>query len=76
MKLFVCSDVHGNVRALDAVLAAWKEFSPCRFLFLGDAVGYGAHPDACLERLLAVPRAQLVMGNHDRAVLDLSLIHI
>lgn len=72
MKLFVCSDVHGNVRALDAVLAAYREFSPCRLLFLGDAVGYGAHPDACLDRLLALPRSRLVMGNHDWAVLDLS----
>jgi len=72
VKLFVCSDVHGNVRALDAVLAAYREFSPCRLLFLGDVVGYGAHPDACLDRLLALPRSRLVMGNHDWAVLDLS----
>ena len=72
MKLFICSDVHGNVRALDAVLAAYREISPCRLLFLGDAVGYGAHPDACLDRLLALPRASHVMGNHDWAVLDSS----
>ena len=72
MKLFVCSDVHGNLRALDAVLAAYREHSPCRLLFLGDAVGYGAHPDACLDRLLALPRSRLVIGNHDWAVLDLS----
>jgi diadenosine tetraphosphatase ApaH/serine/threonine PP2A family protein phosphatase len=72
MKMFVCSDVHGNVRALDAVLAAYREISPCRLLFLGDAVGYGAHPDACLDRLLALPRSSYIMGNHDLAVLDLS----
>lgn len=72
MKLFVCSDVHGNLRALDAVLAAYREFSPCRLLFLGDAVGYGAHPAACLDRLLALPRSNYVMGNHDWALLDQS----
>ncbi len=72
MKLFICSDVHGNLRALDAVLAAYRDFSPCRLLFLGDAVGYGAHPDACLDRLLALPRSSMIMGNHDWAVLDLS----
>ncbi len=72
MKLFVCSDVHGNLRALDAVLAAYTEHCPCRFLFLGDAVGYGAHPGECLDRLLAVPGGRLVMGNHDKAVRDLS----
>jgi diadenosine tetraphosphatase ApaH/serine/threonine PP2A family protein phosphatase len=70
MKVFICSDVHGNVRALDAALAAYREFSPCRLLFLGDAVGYGAHPDACLDRLLALPRARYLLGNHDWALLD------
>jgi diadenosine tetraphosphatase ApaH/serine/threonine PP2A family protein phosphatase len=72
VKLFVCSDAHGNVRALDAVLAAYMEYSPCRMLFLGDAVGYGAHPGECLDRLLALPHSNLVMGNHEQAVLDLS----
>jgi diadenosine tetraphosphatase ApaH/serine/threonine PP2A family protein phosphatase len=72
VKVFVCSDVHGNLRALDAVLAAFSDIYPCRFLFLGDAVGYGAHPAECLDRLLAVPGGRLVMGNHDLAVLKLS----
>lgn len=70
MKVFVCSDVHGNIRALDAVLAVYREHAPCRFLFLGDAIGYGAHPDACLDRLLALPRAQYLIGNHEWALLD------
>lgn len=70
MKVFVCSDVHGNVRALDAVLAVYREHAPCRLLFLGDAIGYGAHPDACLDRLLALPRAQHLLGNHEWALLD------
>lgn len=72
MKLLVCSDVHGNIRALDAVLDAYSDLLPCGFLFLGDAVGYGAHPDQCLDRLLAISGARLVMGNHDRAILDLT----
>ena len=72
MKLLICSDVHGNIRALDAVLDAYRDFLPCGFLFLGDAVGYGAHPRECLDRLLALPGASLVMGNHDLAVLSLN----
>jgi diadenosine tetraphosphatase ApaH/serine/threonine PP2A family protein phosphatase len=72
MKTIVCSDVHANLRAFDAVLEVYREISPCRFLFLGDAVGYGAHPAACLDRLLALPRSRLLLGNHDWAVLDLS----
>jgi diadenosine tetraphosphatase ApaH/serine/threonine PP2A family protein phosphatase len=70
VKIFVCSDVHGNVRALDAALAVYREHAPCRLLFLGDAIGYGAHPDACLDRLLALPRAQYLLGNHEWALLD------
>ncbi|MDD3642235.1 MAG: metallophosphoesterase family protein [Candidatus Krumholzibacteria bacterium] len=70
MKIFVCSDVHGNVRALDAALAVYREHAPCRLLFLGDAVGYGAHPDACLDRLLSLPRGQYLLGNHEWALLD------
>ncbi len=70
MKVFVCSDVHGNARALQAVLAVYRAEYPCDFLFLGDVVGYGAHPDACLDVLLNLPRARLILGNHDAALLD------
>jgi len=70
VKIFVCSDIHGNARALQAVLAVYRAESPCEFLFLGDCVGYGAHPDACLDIVSALPRATLVLGNHDAALLD------
>ena len=69
MKLFVCSDIHGNVRALDAVLARYREEQPCEFLFLGDCVGYGPHPAGCLQRIVGLPRAHLILGNHDAALL-------
>ena len=70
MKVFVCGDIHGNVRALDAVLAVYRRVYPCSFLFLGDCVGYGPHPDACLDRILNLPRARLIIGNHDSALFD------
>ncbi|MBN1164669.1 MAG: metallophosphoesterase family protein [Candidatus Krumholzibacteriota bacterium] len=70
MKVFVCSDVHGNWRALEAVLEIYRKVYPCSFLFLGDCIGYGAHPDACLDRILALPRANLLIGNHEWALLD------
>ena len=70
MKVFVCSDVHGNVRALDAVLSVYRDLYPCEFLFLGDCIGYGPHPDACLDRILELPKAQLLMGNHEWALLN------
>ncbi|MBN2072049.1 MAG: metallophosphoesterase family protein [Candidatus Krumholzibacteriota bacterium] len=70
MKLFVCGDIHGNLRAIDAALAVYRKNAPCRFLFLGDAVGYGAHPDAVLDRVLALPESILILGNHEWALLD------
>ncbi|MCK4236489.1 MAG: metallophosphoesterase family protein [Candidatus Krumholzibacteria bacterium] len=72
MKVFICSDIHGNVRALDAVLAVYRKEFPCRLLFLGDCIGYGPHPDACLERILNLPRARYIMGNHEWAFLNRS----
>ena len=70
MKIFVCGDIHGNVRALDAVLTLYRRVYPCGFLFLGDCVGYGPHPDACLDRILNLPRSHLILGNHDAALFD------
>jgi diadenosine tetraphosphatase ApaH/serine/threonine PP2A family protein phosphatase len=70
LKIFICADVHGNVRALDAVLAVYRDVSPCEFLFLGDCVGYGAHPDACLDRILNLPKATLLLGNHEAVLLS------
>jgi diadenosine tetraphosphatase ApaH/serine/threonine PP2A family protein phosphatase len=70
LKIFVCSDVHGNARALDAVLERYRKLSAPEFLFLGDCVGYGAHPDACLDAVLNLPRSSLILGNHDAALLS------
>jgi diadenosine tetraphosphatase ApaH/serine/threonine PP2A family protein phosphatase len=70
LKVFVCSDVHGNVRALDAVLSVYRDLYPCEFLFLGDCIGYGPHPGACLDRILALPRSGYLMGNHEWALID------
>jgi predicted phosphodiesterase len=70
VKVFVCSDIHANLRALEAVLGIYRSIYPCRFLFLGDCIGYGSHPDACLDRILQLPHAGYVMGNHEQALLD------
>jgi diadenosine tetraphosphatase ApaH/serine/threonine PP2A family protein phosphatase len=70
VKTFVCGDVHGNLRALEAVLAVYRAAGAGELLFLGDCVGYGAHPDACLDVILGLPRARFVLGNHEAALLD------
>ena len=67
MRCLILSDVHSNIDALDAVLADAARHGEWRVLLLGDLVGYGAEPNAVIERLLALPIAAAIRGNHDRA---------
>jgi len=67
MRIAVLSDVHGNRPAFEAVLAAVAEAGVDRVWCLGDLVGYGAEPDACVA--LARERADVCLaGNHDLGV--------
>jgi diadenosine tetraphosphatase ApaH/serine/threonine PP2A family protein phosphatase len=66
MRYAVLSDIHSNLEALTAVLDAVASERVDRILCLGDAVGYGADPSACLERLEAAG-AVMIGGNHDLA---------
>ena len=62
----ILSDIHGNLEALDAVLADLDRLRPASTVCLGDFVGYGASPNECIERLR--PRLdEAVIGNHDLA---------
>lgn len=69
-RTLVISDVHANLPALDAVLAAEPERDGV--VFLGDAVDNGPHPDAVCDRLRDLDLVAGVRGNHDRTVLDAS----
>ncbi|MBI3320640.1 MAG: metallophosphoesterase family protein [Candidatus Omnitrophica bacterium] len=66
MRYAVLSDIHGNLEALNAVLAHLTSERIDRYLCLGDVVGYGADPGPCLERLQAC-EAVIVAGNHEAA---------
>lgn len=68
MQLALLSDVHSNLHALRAVLEDVDETAPDVIGFLGDAVGYNAYPQACVE-LLEQRCEVAVLGNHDKAVL-------
>ncbi len=69
MRALVLSDIHGNLDALEAVLAAAGPFD--QLWNLGDAVGYGAHPNEVIELMRA--RASInVRGNHDRVCAGLT----
>lgn len=64
MRALILSDIHANIDALDAVLAAAPQHDVV--WNLGDVVGYGAAPQAVIERVREIG-TMFVRGNHDRA---------
>ncbi len=67
MRVAIVSDIHANRQALEAVLAA-IDAAACESVWcLGDLVGYGADPDACVD-LLSARAAICLAGNHDLGV--------
>src|SRR5919112_6561144 len=67
MRVAVVSDIHGNRHAFEAVLADVAGAGADELWCLGDLVGYGADPDACVE-LAREHAAMCLAGNHDLAV--------
>ncbi len=71
MRYAVLADVHANLEALEAVLAAAAAEGATRIVCAGDLVGYHADPDACVEMLRAAS-AICIAGNHDRVAAGLA----
>src|SRR5580693_7183236 len=67
MKVAVISDIHGNRQAFEATLEAVASSDAAELWCLGDLVGYGAEPDACVA-LAREHAAVCLAGNHDLAV--------
>jgi len=75
MRVAVISDIHANLRALEAVADAIGQAEPDEIWCIGDVVGYGPQPNPCCE-WSADHAAVCLAGNHDLGVLgtlDLSL---
>ena len=66
MRYLILSDIHANLDAFDTVLAhasgRWD-----RVLVLGDLVGYGAEPNAVVDRVRELQPDAVIRGNHDKA---------
>ncbi|QDU35230.1 phosphodiesterase [Poriferisphaera corsica] len=68
MTTALISDIHGNVDALEVVLADIEKRGIKRILCLGDIIGYGPDPLRCVD--LVMEKCEFaMMGNHDFAVL-------
>jgi diadenosine tetraphosphatase ApaH/serine/threonine PP2A family protein phosphatase len=67
MRVAIVSDIHSNLQALEAVLAAIEAEAPDELWCLGDLVGYGPRPNECCA-LIARHADVCLGGNHDLAV--------
>ena len=65
----VFSDVHSNIEALTVVLDFFEELGVEGYICCGDLVGYGADPNACLDRIRALKGLSIIGGNHDLAAI-------
>lgn len=66
-RVALFSDIHGNLPALDAVLAGIESAGIREVYCLGDLVGYGPDPAGVIERMRAsgIPT---IKGNYDEGV--------
>jgi predicted phosphodiesterase len=72
VHILLISDIHANLEALEACLAAAPSFDSV--VNLGDIVGYGASPNEVTVRSREIG-SLFVRGNHDKAVTELMDIH-
>lgn len=68
MRIAVMSDIHGNLPALEAVLARIGGLDADAVCCLGDVVGYGPFPNECLD-LVRSRCSAVVKGNHDSGLI-------
>ena len=69
MRALVVADVHANLSAFEAVIVAAAAAGAIDAVWsLGDIVGYGPEPSACIELLRRYPHVAIA-GNHDLATI-------
>lgn len=68
MKIALISDIHGNLPALEAVLADMAQDQVDRIICLGDSLSGGPQPRQVLRRLTSLG-IDLIMGNTDQRLL-------
>ena len=68
MRIGILGDIHGNLEALTAVVEAMKNEGVDEWVQVGDLVGYGPEPSACIDVVRELG-CTVCMGNHDAAVL-------
>ncbi len=64
MRYGIVSDIHSNLEAFEAVLDALSKEKIDKYICVGDIVGYGADPRACIKKVRQL-NIVTVLGNHD-----------
>jgi diadenosine tetraphosphatase ApaH/serine/threonine PP2A family protein phosphatase len=72
MRYLVLTDIHANLEALETCLTDARARHFEQTLVLGDLVGYGADPNAVIDRVAELHPAAIVRGNHDKIALGLA----
>ncbi|NLE38083.1 MAG: metallophosphoesterase family protein [Pirellulaceae bacterium] len=67
MKTAIISDIHSNLASLNCVLEDIKAEGAERIVCLGDIVGYGPDPCACIDLIMKCDVC--LLGNHDQGAL-------
>lgn len=70
MAIYVTSDAHGHVRALDRALELAAPLSEDTVYVLGDMVDRGPDPVGVIGLVRGLSNARVLMGNHERMLLD------
>ena len=68
MKYAVISDIHGNMDALDAVLADAEKQSADIFLFAGDYCLSMPFPEQAVQRIACMDNAFVIRGNEEQYI--------
>ena len=65
MAIYVTSDAHGHVRALDEALSKISLTSDDTLYVLGDMIDRGPDPVGVIKLVRSLPNARVLKGNHE-----------
>lgn len=68
-RIAVLSDIHGNLEAFRAVLGDIEARGADLVVSLGDVIGYGPDPQACVD-LVRSAGIRTIMGNHEQGLIN------
>ena len=68
VRIAIVSDIHGNMVALETVLADCRDSGVDEFWFIGDFAAIGPEPVSVLDRVTSLPKASFTRGNTDRYI--------